>query len=112
MNISEIIEREQAKASRMFGLPSVVAAFEMSGSDLLNAVHAGDFAPPESALGGAWRWSQAAIEYEVKKRYLGHEPCGLEINECMMMAVDAAILRAENVEAAKTSGPDIERGQA
>ncbi|MCX7168616.1 MAG: hypothetical protein NTV11_20410 [Rhodocyclales bacterium] len=103
MNISEIIEKEQEKASRMFGLPAVAAALEFSESNLLNAVRAGDFAPPESALGGAWRWSQAAIEYEVKKRYLGHEPCGLEINMRMMMAVEAAIQCAEKAEAANAA---------
>lgn len=101
--ITDFIEQEQVKASRMFGLPAVAAALEMSEPDLLNTVRAGGFVPPENALGGAWRWSQAAIEYEVKKRYLGHEPCGLEINIRMMMAVDAAILRAEKVGAGGTA---------
>ncbi len=100
MNIDEHIEREKAKASRLFSLPAVAAALEMTEADLIDAVRAGDFARPESAFAGAWRWTQDVIEYEVKKRYLGHEPCGLEINMHMTMAVEAAIQRAEKAEAA------------
>lgn len=103
MNITEAIELDPEKASCMFGLPAVAAALAMTEADLIEAVRVGDFARPESAFAGAWRWSQAAIEYEVKKRYLGHEPCGLEINIRMMMAVEAAIQRAEKVGAGGTA---------